>query len=152
MGQTVLWTPKYQERKDYFSMNRESKWIVGPLNQTVSLKMFLGPNEHLMDLLELPHDDGRLPDLIHEYFNIIWFYAIWLVEIIVKETWRWWPVKWAKKKISVQKFVFSRIVPSWSPWLDSSASVQGHPNRTNPSGHPWLLIISNLCTLTSIAL
>ena len=42
----------------------------GPVDQTVSSKIFLGPAEHLRDLLELDHDDERLPDMIDNYFNV----------------------------------------------------------------------------------
>ena len=57
----------------------------GPVNQTVSSKIFLGPAEHLDDLLQLRYDDDRLPAMVDDYFNVNWFYVIWLVEIIVKE-------------------------------------------------------------------
>ena len=42
----------------------------GPVNQTVSSKIFLGPDEHLLDILELAHDDDRLPAMVDDYFNV----------------------------------------------------------------------------------
>ena len=84
-----------------FQLYRESEGIAGPVNESISSKLFLGNEQHLMDILELAPDDSRLPDEINRYFNVIWFYAIWLVEIIVKEN-DSGHVKWAKRKIFVQ--------------------------------------------------
>ena len=56
---------------EIFQLYRDSEWIAGPVNENVSSKLFLGPNEHLMDILELAYDDSRLPDEINRYFNVI---------------------------------------------------------------------------------
>ena len=123
---------------EIFQLYRESERIAGPANQSVFSKLFLGPNEHLMDILELAYDDSRLPDEVNRYFNVIWFYAIWLVEIIVKEN-DSGHVKWAKKKISVQIRFFLELclldLPDLILLLQSRDTLIGQIRRGIPKYH-----------------
>ena len=133
-----------------FQLHRESEQIAGP----VSSKLFLGPNEHLMDILQLAHDDDRLPDEINRYYNVIWFYAIWLVEIIVKEN-DSDHVKRAKKKIYVQiRFFFLELclldLPDLILLLQSRDTLIGQIRLGIPEYHQSFQI--SLYSLTSIAL
>ena len=117
------------------------------------LKTVLGPNEHLMDILELAYDDSRLPDEINRYFNVIWFYAIWLVEIIVKEN-DSGHVKWAKRKITVPIRFFLELclldLPDLILLLQSRDTLIGQIRLGIPEYHQSFQI--SLYSLTSIAL